>query len=193
MARTLLLVVLGLGVAVALGLVPISVYALVSPYSSVPVPAACTGEAAQATAANRVTVPGLGDGILLAQDGATRVVAISGPGGSTSGGAAIVLRDSVVIASLPIASRTVDAGIADGIVYLFDDKIGFLLDATTGAPLPRLFESDNYRGLYTAGGVEYVQTSIEATAVGLGGRPFMTQTLPFSAVVDGCLLARAAG
>jgi hypothetical protein len=189
MVRALLLVALGLGVGVGLVLVPISVYALVSPYSSAAVPSTCAGEAARATAANQVTVEGLGEGILVAQDGASQVVAVPGPGGSTSGGSAVVLRDGMVIARLPVASRTVDAGIADGIIYLFDDKIGFLLDATTGQPLPRLFESDNYRGLFTADGVEYVQTSIEATAVGLGGRPFMTRTLGFGGVVDGCLLA----
>ena len=97
--------------------------------------------------------------------------------------------NGAVVASLPIASRTVDAGIDDGVLFLFDDTIGFTLDPTTGQPLPRILESDNYRGLFTSGGVERVQTSIEATAIGMGGRLFMTVTLPFGAVVDGCLLA----
>lgn len=175
--------------AAVLVVAPISVYALVSPYSSVPVPAACTGELAQATAANRVAVPGLGDGTLVAADGPVQVVAVPGPDGLTAGGTAAVLVGGAVAFRLPVASRTVDAGIADGVVFLFDDKIGYTLDPATGRPLPRWFESDNYRGLFTSGGVEYVQTSIEATAVGLGGRPFMTVTLPFGAVVDGCLVA----
>jgi hypothetical protein len=102
---------------------------------------------------------------------------------------ALLLGIGVLLLALPVTSRAFAAGIADGILYLFDDKIGFLLDARTGAPLPRLFESDNYRGLYESGGREYVQTSIEATAVGMGGRVFMSATLPFGAVVDGCLLA----
>jgi len=189
MRRAIVVMAAALVVVIGLVFVPISVYALVSPYSRVAVPATCAGEAAQATASSRLAVEGLGEGILVARDGPTSVVAFSRPGGGTPGGTAVVLRDGAVIARLPVASRTVDAGIADGIVYLFDDKIGFLLDAATGVPLPRLFESDNYRGLFTADGVEFVQTSIEATAVGLGGRPFMTRTLPFGAVVDGCLLA----
>jgi hypothetical protein len=175
--------------AALLVVVPVSVYALVSSYASVAVPAACTGDLAQATAAHHVTVPGLGDGTLVAADGPTQVVAIPGPDGRTAGGTAAVLVDGLVVVRLPVASRTVDAGIADGVLFLFDDKIGYTLDPATGRPLPRLFESDNYRGLFTSGGVEHVQTSIEATAIGLGGRPFFTTTLPFGAVVDGCLVA----
>jgi hypothetical protein len=176
--------------AAVLVVAPISVYALVSSYSSVPVPAACTGAPAQSTAAHRVTVPGAGPpGIIVAADGRTQVVAVPGPDGSTAGGSALVVVDGSVAARLRIASRTVDAGIADGVVYLFDDKIGFTLDAATGTPLPRIFESDNYRGLFSTGGVEYVQTSIEVTAIGMGGRPFYRSTLPFGVVVDGCLIA----
>ena len=136
---------------VLLVIVPISVYALVSSYSSVAVPAACTGAAATVTAAHRVAVPGLGDGTLVATDGQTEVVAVPGLGGLTAGGTAAVLVNGAVVASLPIASRTVDAGIDDGVLFLFDDTIGFTLDPTTGQPLPRILESDNYRGLFTSG------------------------------------------
>jgi len=185
--RTLRIVGLGLIVPV-LVVAPISVYALVAPYSSVAVPSACEAAAGTSTASAQMTVEGLGNGIRVVRDGPIEVVAVLGPGGTVTGGNGAVLRDGRVIARLPIESRTVDAAVADGIVLLFDDKIGFLLDAQTGAPLPRLFESDNYRGQFTDGGVEHVQTSIEVTAVGLGGRPFYTMATSMGVVVDACLL-----
>ena len=189
MRRVAGLAVLVLALGLALVFVPITVYALISPYTSVVVPAACDGGHAVATAANRVEAPSLGEGTLVAADGPTQLVATAGPDGRTAGGTAVVMVNGSVVAGVPIASRVVAGGIGDGVVYLFDDKIGVTLDAKTGLRLPRLFLSDNYRGLIVTGGVESVQTSIEVTAVGLGGRPFMTMTLPFGAVVDGCLLA----
>jgi hypothetical protein len=178
--------------AVVLLLAPISIYALVSPFDSVAVPASCAGPELAATTAARVHLDGIGDGIRVASDGRTEVVAVLGPGGTVTGGEAVVMHDGNLVGQLAVTSRTVDAAVADGIVYLFDDKIGFLLDAQTGVPIPRLFESDNYRGLFVDGGADRVQTSIEATAVGLGGRPFFTATVPMSAVVDACLLASGA-
>jgi len=39
------------------------------------------------------------------------------------------------------------AAISDGVVYLFDDKIGYMIALRTGERVHRLIETDNYRGL----------------------------------------------
>ncbi len=100
-------------------------------------------------------------------------------------------RASDVVFSVPVASRAVAAGILNGRAYVFDDKIGYFLDAATGRPVPRTFTVDNYRGLYMADGVEHVQTTFEVAFVGSPGPPFQAVGMPFGAVVDGCLVASA--
>jgi hypothetical protein len=172
-------------------IVPMAVSSLIWPYSGVRVPTTCRAEAMGEPVAVRVTVPGVGDGTLVASDGPSRVVAVAAADGHTAGGSAHVLAGDSVVFSVPIASRVVAAGVADGRVYLFDDKLGYFLDASTGIRLPRLFTADNYRGIYTSGGAEFVQTTFEVSAVGMDGRPFMAETLRFGAIVDGCMLASA--
>ena len=189
--RWVLLVAASLLVVGLLAILAVAAYALTAPYTSVAVPSACGGPDLPAPDTHRVTVPPLGDGILLARDGETSVVIFPAADGSTIGANAVVLVGDTGVARVRIASRTVAAGIADGVVYLFDDKLGNFMDATTGLRVPRLFTIDNYRGIYSSGGAEFVQTSMQVAGVGLAGRPFMAQALPFGAVVDGCLLASA--
>ncbi len=66
------------------------------------------------------------------------------------------------------AARPGDAPLVTA-AHLLDDRIGVTLDPTTGTPLPHLYESDDDRGLVSAGGVDAVQTDVEVTAVGLRG------------------------
>ncbi len=171
---------------------PLVAYAVLSPYSGVPVPTACAGGTA-GPSPRLVTVPGQGEGTVIAADGPTTVVVVPAPDGRTAGGSVHLLAGGHVVFSLPVGSRAVAAGVGDGLAYLFDDKIGYVLGAATGLPLPRMFTVDNYRGLYLSDGVEHVQTSLEIAIVGSAGQPFVAHGLPFGAVVDGCLLATAPG
>ena len=136
-------------------------------------------------------VHGYGEGTAIAADGPAAVVVVPGPDGRTAGGSLHLLAGDDVVFSVPVASRAVAAGIADGRAYLFDDKIGYFLDAATGIPVPRTFTVDNYRGLYMADGVEHVQTTFEVAFVGSPGPPIQAVALPFGVVVDGCLVASA--
>jgi hypothetical protein len=167
---------------------PLVGYALLSPFTGVPVPATCAGGTA-VPSPRLVPVPGQGEGTVIAADGPSTVVAVPAPDGRTTGGSLNLITDGDVVFSLPVVSRAVAAGVGDGRAYLFDDKIGYILDAATGVPVPRALTIDNYRGLYMAGGVEHVQTSLEIAIVGSSGQPFVAHGLPFGAVVDGCLVA----
>jgi hypothetical protein len=186
-------VALAVALVVAAGFLVIgsmAVSMLASPFDGVAVPASC-GQGPTAAPSTVVAVPGHGMGTEIATNGVTSVVAVPGPGGRTAGGVALVLAGDVVVFSVPIQSRAVAAGISDGNVFLFDNAIGYFLDATTGIRLPRLFTADNYRGIYQSGGAEYVQTTFEVAAVGLRGQPLVVRSMPFGAIVDGCLLAVA--
>ena len=182
---TIALVSAGLVVIIALG-----AYAVLSPFSGVPVPVACDGGTTGAEA-RRIAVPGVGEGTVIAGNEDAAVVAVAAPDGRTTGGSVHLVAGGDVVFSLPIASRAVAAGIGDGLAFVFDDKIGYILGARTGQPVPRLFTVDNYRGLYMAGGLEHVQTTIEIAVLGAAGRPLEVYTLPFGAMVDGCLVASA--
>jgi hypothetical protein len=55
-------------------------------------------------------------------------------------------RHDAVVQRLRLASDIVVATVSDGVVYLFNDKLGYVFRGATGEPLRSLFESDNYRG-----------------------------------------------
>jgi hypothetical protein len=175
-------------VALVVVLPPVG-FALLSPFSGVPVPTACA--AGTTLLDRRAAVPGVGTGTLVAGDGATTVVALPASDGRTAGGTVQLVAGGIVLFSLPVTSRAVAAGVTHGRAYVFDDKIGYILDAATGAVMPRLLTVDNYRGLYMADGVEHVQTSLDIAILGSDAKPLVVDSLPFGAVVDGCPLAAA--
>jgi hypothetical protein len=94
-------------------------------------------------------------------------------------------RAGKVIDRIGITSETVVASISDGVVYLFDDKIGYMIDASTGEAVHRLIETDNYRGLYMSGADRYLQTDAEISTL-FGRSLFSYQHLDFAGIVFGC-------
>jgi hypothetical protein len=94
-------------------------------------------------------------------------------------------RAGTVIDRIGIASEAVVATISDGVVYLFDDKIGYTLDASTGERVHGLVETDNYRGLYVSGADRYLQTDAEIATL-LGRSLISYQHLDFAGIAFGC-------
>jgi hypothetical protein len=155
---------------------------LVSPYASVGIPASCSAAVPHMLADRDSTVPGVGVGTLLASGADTNVVVVADPCGTPTLTAYLVdRRAGKVIDRIGIASEAVVASINDGVMYLFDDKIGYMIDASTGEPVHRLIETDNYRGLYVPGADRYLQTDAEIATL-FGRSPFRTSisTLPAS-------------
>jgi hypothetical protein len=133
--------------------------------------------------------PGVAVGVLLASGADTNVVIVIDPGRTPAMTAYIVdMRAGTVIEHLGIASEAVVAAIRDGVVYLFDDKIGYMIDASTGEPVHRLIETDNYRGLYSSGADRYLQTDAEIAT--LFGRSLISyEHLDFTGIASGCYFA----
>ena len=170
-------------------IVALAVLALVSPYASTAIPASCSAAAPWMPADRAATVPGVGVGTLLASTADTNVVIVTGPGQAPAMTAYIVdTRAGTVIGRLAIASEAVVAAIRDGVVYLFDDKIGYMFDASTGEPVHRLIETDNYRGLYVSGAERYLQTDAEISTI-FGRSLFSSQHLDFTGIAFGCYVA----
>jgi hypothetical protein len=180
---------LAVGLAV---IVSVAAYAVLTPFSGVPVPAACPGGTA-GPQPHRVAVPGHGEATVIAGDRDASVVVVAAPDGRTAGGSVHLVAGGDTVFSLPLASRAVAAGVGDGLAFVFDDKIGYVLAAATGEPVARLLTVDNYRGLYIADGLEHIQTSLDIAILGAADRPLAVRSLPFGAIVDGCLVASAVG
>ena len=170
-------------------IVALAVLALVSPYASTVVPASCSAAAPQMPVDRNATVPGAGVGTLLASEADSNVVVVTDPGETPALTAYIVdTRAGTVIEHLGIASEAVVAAISDGVVYLFDDKLGYMIDASTGERVHRLIEVDNYRGLSLLGADRYLQ--MDADIFTLFGRSlFSYQHLAFTGIASGCFFA----
>ncbi len=170
-------------------IVALAVLALVSPYASTAIPASCSAAAPRMPADRNVTVPGAGVGTLLASGADANVIVVTDPGQTPSLTAYIVdTRTGQVVERIGIASGAVVATIRDGVVYLFDDKIGYMIDASTGERVHRLIETDNYRGLYSSGAGRYLQMDAEIATV-FGRSLFSYQHLDFAGIASGCYFA----
>ena len=93
---------------------------------------------------------------------------------------------SKVLWETSLASDAVVAAFDGGIVFLWDDKIGYAISASSGDPLGALVRSDNYRGIFLIGGSRYLQLDAEVTAVGLGGSIFSYHAFQVAGIIDGC-------
>ena len=86
-------------------------------------------------------------------------------------------------------SGEISAALKSGTAYVFDDKIGYFLNTTTGEVQPHVVESDNYRGLFASGGACRVQTDMVYSALEQGGGITLHLHVDFAVIADGCLIA----
>src|ERR1019366_8992573 len=110
-------------------------------------------------------------------------------GSSVAGTVYVVAASSRVTRQVPLDSDMAVAAIRGRYGYLYNDKIGYVIDARTGRSAPSWVEFDNYRGLYDGDGQRRVQTQATITLVGpsLG---IMRNTLSFTGIVEGCAIGR---
>jgi len=172
--------------------VGLSAIALIAPYTSVVVPPDCAQALEAVNPGGTIDIPGHGPGTLLAATG-DRAVAVSIDSTLAPRPTAAYLVDqsaSRVLWEILLGSDAVVAAIDDGIVFLWDDKIGYTVSASTGELLGALVRSDNYRGIFRAPDGRRLQLDVEVTAFGLGGAPISHHTFPLVGVVDGCVFGR---
>jgi len=138
------------GAALVLFFIP---YAVLPQFdrTSVQLPASCNGfdRGPHPAPALAYELPGTGTGVLIAADEQTAVVAMVGstkaPYPAT---VSIVNRsDNRILRRMDFPDDTIIATIDSGMVYLYNDKRGYLIDARTGAPEKTFLIIDNYGGL----------------------------------------------
>jgi hypothetical protein len=94
-------------------------------------------------------LPGTGTGVLITGNGQTTVVAMvdytKAPYPSTV--YIVNKNDNRILQRMNFADDTIIAAIDSGIVYLYNDKLGYLINARTGAFEETVLLIDNYGGL----------------------------------------------
>ena len=119
--------------------------------TSVQLPESCNGfdSSPHPAPALAYELPGTGTGVLIAGNEQTAVVATidytKAPYPSTV--SVVNTSDNRILHRRDFPDDTIVATIDSGIVYLYDDKLGYLIDARTGAPEKNFLLIDNYGGL----------------------------------------------
>jgi hypothetical protein len=165
----------------AVGLVPVTT--LLAPYSSRPIPTDCSLGSVHIPADRILAVPGIGAAWLVAADSDAEVVYASGTAYLLKSPARSVLWQQSFV------SGEISAALYSGSAYVFDDKIGYFLNHTTGEVQPHIIESDNYRGLFTSDGTRRVQTDMVYSAIGPGASVILRLHLKFAVIADGCVVS----
>ncbi len=185
-------VIVLLALVVIAPLIGLSALALTSPYASVVVPPGCA-RAVAVPPDRTIDIAGHGSGVLLAEAG-DRAVAIAVASSPSPRPLAAYLIDrptSHVLWETSIASDAVVAAFDGGIVFLWDDKIGYTVSASSGDPLGALVRSDNYRGIYMIGDSRQLQLDAEVSAIGLAGTVVSYHAFHVAGIVDGCVFGLA--
>jgi len=115
-------------------------------------------------------LPGIGTGVPIARDEQTVVVAMVDFAKAPYPTTVYVVNesDNRILRRMDFPDNIVIATIDSGIVYLYNDKLGFLIDARTGADEETILLIDNYGGLSAtdrpvlpgaADGRRYLETS----------------------------------
>jgi hypothetical protein len=185
--RAAAVVIVTFGAIVLAPFIGLSALALTSPYSSVVVPPGCA-QAVVVPPGPTVDIDGHGPGVLLADAGDRAVVigVASSPSPRPLAAYLIDRATSRVLWETSLASDAVVAAFDGGVVFLWDDKIGYAISASTGDPLSALVRSDNYRGIFMIGDSRHLQLDAEVTAIGLGGTVFSHREFHVAGIVDGC-------
>ncbi len=119
--------------------------------TSVQLPDSCNGFESRphADPVPAYLLPGTGNGVLVAGSEETAVVAmIDDTRAPYPATVSIVNRsDNRTLWRRDFADNTIVAAIDSGIVCLYNDKLGYVIDARTGAPVKKFLLIDNYGGL----------------------------------------------
>jgi len=206
-SRTAFLIAGITGFAIVLALFFI-VYAVMPQFdrTSIVLPDSCMGVsgASPAVTAPRSTIPGTGTGELVAADEKTAVVVMIDRAEAPYPAAIYFVNrtDSRILTRMDVPDDTIIATIDRGIVYLYHDKRGYILDAGTGEPVGTFLVIDNYGGLSAAdrpilaaasGERRYLETSAVISSWNRDGTVRSRARLTMNAVAFRCFVNGTTG
>lgn len=154
------------------------------------IPADCNTAVSHLPASRDYAIPGDGTGTLLIENATTAVVVAANYGDTPFAAHVYVISkpDQRVIRAFDFGNDIVDAGFDGNRLYLFNDKLGYFVDANSGALLSNIVETDNYRGLFVSGGNRFVQSDITVSAITSDWHLISRHHFHMSSVAYGCYL-----
>ena len=146
------------------------------------------------------TLPGGGTGILLTSDTQSALVAVVDYEHSPSPSTVHLVNKSnnQIIQSWRFNNDVISATIADGTLYLYNDKLGALIDARTGAYEQSVLLIDNYGGLSetdrpfisrASSGHWYIETTAVISSWNMDGTMKSRPYLILNGIARGCFIA----
>jgi hypothetical protein len=163
-------------------------------YDGVQVPASCinaSNPGSHLPSYLNYSIPGIGTGTLITSDKKSAVVAITDYDHLPFYSTVYLINKSSnkVIQSLQFNNDIIGAAIDDGVLYIFNDKIGYFIDVDNGESVKNLFTIDNYRGIYKSNNYTYMQTTFEISALHIDGSVLSHRTMNMSCIAYGCLIS----
>ncbi len=112
-------------------------------------------------------IPGIGNGTLLTNDSEADCVVVTDYSHSPLKTQVFLIHKTsrAILRVLQFNNDLVSAGIDNGVLYLFNDKILYVFNTSTGEPVQGIIKVDNYRGVYIDDGGTYLQTTFEVSAI----------------------------
>jgi hypothetical protein len=146
------------------------------------------------------TLPDGSTGILITSDAQTAVVAMIDPNGPPFPSTVFLVNksDNTIIRSMRFANDVISAMIDEGIVYIYNDKLGYLIGAYTGEFEDNFLLIDNYGGLTesdrpfisrASSGHWYMETSAVISSWNVDGTVKSRPHLTFNGIARGCFIS----
>jgi hypothetical protein len=174
--------------------------------TSVELPVFCDGYGGSFAPPSRLayTLPDGSSGVLLAGNAQSALVAVVDPSHPPYP-ATVFLLDrggNTVIGSMSFENDVLSAVMDGETLYLYNDKIGYWIDARTGAPEPAFLTIDNYGGLSasdrpvlpgSSSGRWYFETSAVISSWNMDGSVKPRRHLTFDGIAHGCFISGETG
>jgi hypothetical protein len=170
--------------------------------ASVRLPDSCDGFDGEFNPPSRLAyaLPEVGTGILLASDERSAVVAVVDGARPRFPTAVFLVHrgDRSILRSMRFGNDVVSATIDEGLAYLYNDKLGYLLDARTGEFLKNFLLIDNYGGLSesdtpilsrASDGHWYLETAAVISSWGVDGAVRSRPRLTLNGIARGCFIS----
>lgn len=174
--------------------------------TSVQLPESCNGFDSRLPAAPvpAYLIPGTGTGLLVAGSEETAVVAMIDDTRAPYPATVFIVNrsDNRTLWRRDFADNTIVAVVDSGIVYLYNDKLGYVIDARTGEPVKKFLLIDNYGGLSdterpvlpgTSGKRRYLETTAVISSWSTDGTVRSRSRLTMNGIAYNCYVNGTTG
>jgi hypothetical protein len=169
--------------------------------SNVRLPASCDGfDGIYDPPAHLITsVPGVGDSILIISDAQSALVAVIDADQPPFASRAYLINrsDNSILLTMHFSNDVISAALAEGTLTLFNDKLGWLINARTGQLEENFLIIDNYGGLSesdrpfisrASDGHWYMETTAVISSWSVDGTVASRRHLTFNGIARGCYI-----